>query len=459
VVAAIGTYFAFHGSLPWSSPVTYHALLTSSEGLATAAPVRFAGVDVGEVTAIGRGPGATADATFTLDSGAPRLYRDATVRLRPRLFLEGGFYLDLSPGTGFTAPRLPAGGTIPVSHTSVAVQADQSLQTSASRYRADDATILHELRIALATGGAADVRAIVRQLPSMLKSGAIAAQASIGTGPADLAGLIRNSAAITTTLDKNTAGLVQDVVDGAAVNSVLAQHAHDLQTTLDQADALFHELPPVLAKVDASIPPVDHYYRALLPALPALPGSLRRTSALLAQLQRVTAPSSLPRLLSVAAPAIKLIPTLQSRTLGLLPYVRQTSECTTRRTVPTLDTKLNDGPFSTGYPAYLDLIHGLTLLASNYQAYDGNGAWARSVGGIGDQSFSIGSLEGNSLSSFGPFVGSTAPGLGLLGVRPQWNGPTPPPFHPEALCTSQPPPSLAAAAGVAEHETSIGRRR
>ena len=50
------------------------------------------------------------------------------MEIRPRLFLEGNFFLDTDPGSP-SAPELEDGGTIPVTQTSTAVQLDEVLTT------------------------------------------------------------------------------------------------------------------------------------------------------------------------------------------------------------------------------------------------------------------------------------------------------------------------------------------
>ena len=67
-----------------------------------------------------------AEATFTIDDQGLPIHQDATITLRPRLFLEGNFFLDLQPGSP-SAPDLSSGQTIPVTQTATAVQIDQVL--------------------------------------------------------------------------------------------------------------------------------------------------------------------------------------------------------------------------------------------------------------------------------------------------------------------------------------------
>ena len=99
VVLAIGTYFVFAKQLPFTNHYTVDAVLHNSNLLVPGSPVRIGGVDVGKVTAVGRYRNTElAQITMQIDSG-PKPHRDdATLRIRPRLFLEGNFYVDLHDG-------------------------------------------------------------------------------------------------------------------------------------------------------------------------------------------------------------------------------------------------------------------------------------------------------------------------------------------------------------------------
>ena len=67
--------------------------------------MRIAGVDVGKVTEVehlvdanGKGQKA-AVVTMELNDDALPIRQDATMQLRPRLFLEGNLFVDLHPGS------------------------------------------------------------------------------------------------------------------------------------------------------------------------------------------------------------------------------------------------------------------------------------------------------------------------------------------------------------------------
>jgi ABC-type transporter Mla subunit MlaD len=112
-----------------------HATFRNATTLKPNSPVRIAGVNVGSVISV-EPKGHMAEATFTVtDEGLP-IHKDVEVALRPRLFLEGNFFLDVSPGSP-SAPDLSSGATIPVTQTHTAVQIDQILTALQSNTRQD----------------------------------------------------------------------------------------------------------------------------------------------------------------------------------------------------------------------------------------------------------------------------------------------------------------------------------
>ena len=52
------------------------------------------------------------------------IHKDATLKIRPRLFLEGNFFVDMTAGTP-GRPTIDDGDTIPVTQTAYPVQLDQ----------------------------------------------------------------------------------------------------------------------------------------------------------------------------------------------------------------------------------------------------------------------------------------------------------------------------------------------
>ena len=113
---AVAVYLAFGGPLPFSHTYTVDAVVQSANELHGGSPVRIAGVNVGKVTKVRPGPGTTAIVEMAIDDAGRPIHRDATLKIRPRLFLEGNFYVDLKAGSR-SAPELRDGGTIPLAQT------------------------------------------------------------------------------------------------------------------------------------------------------------------------------------------------------------------------------------------------------------------------------------------------------------------------------------------------------
>ena len=77
------------------------------------------------------------------DKGRP-VHDDASARIRPRIFLEGNFFVDLSPGSP-SAGELDEGATIPAARTTTPVQFDQVLSALKSDTRNDLRKVFQEV--------------------------------------------------------------------------------------------------------------------------------------------------------------------------------------------------------------------------------------------------------------------------------------------------------------------------
>ena len=103
LVIALACYLVFGGGLPFgASQFTLKAVFTSNTDLHIPSPVRIAGVDVGQVTSVQRIDGSpnAGLVVMKIDRDGLPIHSDATAQIRSRIFLEGNFYVDLSP-----APR------------------------------------------------------------------------------------------------------------------------------------------------------------------------------------------------------------------------------------------------------------------------------------------------------------------------------------------------------------------
>ncbi len=117
------------------------------------------------------------------DSGLP-LHKDATFAIRPRIFLEGNFFVDISPGTP-KAPVVGAGHTFPIQQGVEPVQLDQVLTGLQSNTRHNLQILLQQYGKAVKVGGPGFNRSIQYWLPAYEYS-AIVAHDFLGTQPHDL---------------------------------------------------------------------------------------------------------------------------------------------------------------------------------------------------------------------------------------------------------------------------------
>ena len=383
------------------------AVVTNANELRGRAPVRIAGVEVGRVDRIERGPGNTAHVRMRLRDSAAPLHRDATLKIRPRLFLEGNFFVDLRPGSP-SAPTLGDGGTIPLAQTATPVQLDQVLTALQSDSRDDLKTVVEELGAALGDGGG---RALGRTLDEL--------------GPAGVAGARTMSAL----RGLQTDDLSTVVREGGKVTAALAAEEAALSATLRTLAPTLEEALPAVREVRAAMPATRAFARDVRPLLRRAPRTLDLARPLLRELRGLIRPAELPALTRALRPPLRTLRALQPDLEALLTLVTPVTDCVRDRALPVLETPIEDGEHSSGQPPWQELLHAMVGLAGASQNFDGNGTAVRYMAGFGEQVFSTGQLP-----NVGRLQGLTqAP---VEGARPVPQAPKPA-FRPDAECRRQ----------------------
>ena len=280
-VFTVGPYLAFTKHIPFTSyGYELKATFTNSANIALKSPVRIAGVEVGKVIKTERDGDATT-VTFTVDDSGRPIHENAFATIRPRIFLEGNFFIDLDPGSP-GSPELESGGTIPISHTSTAVQIDEVLTALQSPVRADLGRLLESYGNALTheptaaedlnqlpqvhglTGGQALNKAFQyggeagkysSQVTQALTGteGARPRQARLRHRP-HLRRLRRHQEALQGLIDNF------DVFTGA-----LANQSENLQTTVHELAPTLQTAHTSLVSLDKSLPPLRTYAIELTP--------------------------------------------------------------------------------------------------------------------------------------------------------------------------------------------------
>ena len=273
IVIGVACYFVFGGSSPFSgTPYQLKAVFTSETQLHIPSPVRIAGVDVGEVTSVKHIGGSSSQAglvTMSINPNGLPIHSDATMKIRPRIFLEGNFYVDLQPGTP-SAPDLKSGSTVSVGRTAGPVQLDRVLSSLNSETRTNLETLLRGLGSSLnaqptaaedasqdpivrgLTGGQA-LNTSLKYSPDAFRASAIVNEALLGVSPHDLSGVVKGNAEVFKALAASGDQLSSFVTTFNATMAALSARQHELSQTISL-------LPPFLTSAQASDTALDRSF-------------------------------------------------------------------------------------------------------------------------------------------------------------------------------------------------------
>ena len=437
VVVAIGAYLAFTKSIPFRHHFTIHAAFRSANNVQPSSPVRIAGVNVGKVTGVhhigGGGQGAIVD--LTIDGAGLPLHTDATIAIRPRIFLEGNFFVDVHPGSP-SAPVLHDGDTVPIQQTSAPVQLDQVLATLDTSTRSDLKTLLHELSIALSgRGGAGFNRSIPFWAPAY-KGLALVSDGLQGTAPHDLSKLIASSGRVAASVDADPAALQQLVTAAdrtftplAAENAALAAAVAELPRTLRAGI-------PALDALEASFPSVRTLVTELRPAVRSLLPVLVAGIPFARQVRKLVSKSELRGLVGELRPTVAALTQLNLESVGLLGQVRAASSCQNTVILPWSQQTIQDDAFPAAGPVFQEFPKSLVGLGGDSRGGDANGIWFRVLAGLGNVAFP---------SSPGQLTLSNFPIAGSNPVKPAGK----PVLDETVPCETQQAPNLASAPGLA----------
>jgi len=430
VLAIAGTYLGFTKDIPLvNSPYEIKAAFRDTSGINNGSPVRIAGVDVGKVTNVEHtSPGASsATVTFSVtDKGRP-IYADAAVKIRPRIFLEGNFFVEVAPGTARSG-ELDDHATIPVDRTASPVQFDQVLAALKSDTRNDLRQVFAEVGAAQDAGGAKAFNASLPDQANAYRFTAIVAEALLGRRPGDLGDLVRDGGVTAQAL--NEPRRLRDLVaDFRTTAGAFADREAALTTAVGELPRTLRAATPALDALNASFPDVRTFARDARPGVRSLGPTVRATLPLVRQLRGLVQDrelGTLSRNLRSATPPLAQIANTGRSVLGEL---RALSSCASEVLVPFGDSKLVDEAFPTKGPVFQDLAKFLPGLAGESRSFDANGQYFKVLGTGGAETLNIGNGLFGTLAE--PLVGNNPPP-----IRNR------PPLRPGVPCETQEPPDL-----------------
>jgi phospholipid/cholesterol/gamma-HCH transport system substrate-binding protein len=393
------TYLAFAKEFPWSGEgYTVKATFENAATLRTTSPVRIAGVNVGEVTSVEQ-QGDAAEVTFTVNDDGRPIHTDAEVEIRPRLFLEGNFFLDLRPGSP-SAPEVPDGGELPVTQTSTAVQLDEVLTALQTPYRRGLQRALQGYGTALnyqptAAADATQDPAVAgetaaQSLSDALRHGgragrgtAIVSEALLGRDPHDLSGLIRSSGQTFAKLASSESALGDLITNFNVTAGALAAESENLSRSIDELAPTLDTAEVSLRHLSDALPPLRTLAIEARPGIQELPATIDAFGPWLDQtglLLRDRELGDIARWLKQAGPGLGKTAAASKR---LFPQLNRLGRCGTENLVPAADTVITADGFGTGQTNFEELFFGATQLAGAAQAFDGNGQYFRLQAGGG----------------------------------------------------------------------------
>lgn len=398
-------------------------------------PVRIAGVEVGTVTAVEAGPGNTALVTMEIDDDGLPIHADATARIRPRLFLEGNYFVEMTPGSP-SASELTEGGRLPVTQTSNSVRLEEVIDVLDTDTRTSLTKLAKGLSGGLAGGGAESLNASLDAWEGAFKGLATTMEDLRGSEIGDLSEFVASQALVSQALADRDEALADLIVEFRRTTGALASRRGNVSATIREAARTAATARPALAELSAALPSLRRFSIGVRPALREAPPTLDDALPFLEQVDKLVEPRALRGLVSALRPVLPGVLRLEPR-LGLLfDQVEPVASCVSDNVLPPITSVVPDGELSTGQPAWQELLRGGGGLAGSSASFDANGPYIRLYAGAGESSLTT------QLPGVGELVAPT--GLPVIGARPADPAGKYPPHRPDVECATQPVQELAA---------------
>ncbi len=441
VLFSYGAYTKFAN--PFASPYTIHAVFSNANGLQPGSFVRIAGVDVGTVTGVSTEPGChsatkdpaacqAADVTMTIDSNGLPIHDDATFAIRPRIFLEGNFFVDVSPGTP-EAPVASNGHTFPIQQGVEPVQLDNVLTSLQAGTRANLQTLLQQYGKAVDESGSSFNKSIQYWLPAYEYS-ALVAHDALGIQPNDLSNYIAAQGTVAGAIDAHPDNLKSLITDFNTTAGAFARENVALRNTIIQLPRTLSTAIPAFNALNAAFPPLRELAKTLIPGVKSTGPTIDASLPFITQLRLLVQPSELQGLTKDLRPTVPALANLTNETIPLMKNeVRPASSCVANVIYPWSQLTVPDSHFnaSNGFPphkVYVEAVDYLPGLAGESRNFDANGPYIRVLLNGGSLTYSLSpGLFGQSLEQLEGAQPAMPPG----GKRP--------PYEENVPCETQAP--------------------
>jgi virulence factor Mce-like protein len=452
VLVVGGTFFGFSRWNPFADPYELTAVFESANNLKPRSQVRVAGVNVGKVTNVETiADSGAARVTMEVTDSALPIHEDAELKIRPNLFLEGNFFVDVHPGSP-SSPELESGEVIPSQQTATPVQFGQILAALQSDTRRDLQVLLREYSSALDKGGAEALNRSIEYWEDAYKNTAIASEATLGQQPdRDIQRLIRGQAKTFRGLARNEQALQSLVTNFNTTAAAFAREDVALEQTIPALDEVLRVGTPALRSLNSALPSLRAFARDALPGTRSSGPTIDASLPFIRQARLLVQQSELRGLAADLRSAVPDLVQLQQGAVGFFEQTRLLSSCQNQVLLPFATEPIaaegdEENPDNMGEPFYKQSSRGLVGLSGESRTHDANTPMFRVQATGGPQSVHFGQVGGEDVFAQAPF-----PIEGVNPIKPERR----PSFRPDVPCETQEPPDLRSRPGPGEPSRQI----
>jgi phospholipid/cholesterol/gamma-HCH transport system substrate-binding protein len=428
VLVGLFTYFGFTKANPFANPYEFKAVFNDVNNLKPKSPVRIAGVEVGKVLKVEPvtdGKGAAEVTMEVEDKGLP-IKEDAELKIRPRIFLEGNFFVDLEPGSP-SAKELDDGGTIPVTQTAAPVQWGDLLTALQSDTRADLQTFLREYSKGLDKGGAEGFNEAIRYWEPAYRYSSLANDATLGQDPNhDLQRVLRGQQKTFAAIAKDERSLKDLVTNFNVTAGAFAREDQALAASIPALQNTLKVGHPALESLDSALPSLRAFARDALPGVRSSDETLAASLPFITQARLLMSERELRGTARVLRQTIPDVVAFNRTSVPFLRENRALSACTNNVLVPFMGLEIpnpesGNEAKNSDQPVRAQLQRGFPGLSGESRLSDGNNQFFH--------------------------AGATAPGDRVRPGPPPDGGSMPMTHRPDMPCENQELPNLHAPGG------------
>src|SRR5215208_3616235 len=428
VFVGLFAYFGFTKANPFANPYEFKAVFNDVNNLKPKSPVRIAGVEVGKVLKVepvtdGKG---AAEVTMEVDEAGLPIKKDAELKIRPRIFLEGNFFVDLEPGSA-SADNLDDGEVIPVTQTAAPVQFGDLLTALQRDTRTDLQAFLREYSKGLADGGAEGFNQAVEYWEPAYRYSSLSNDASLGQEPdRDVQRVLNGQQKTFAALVKDERSLKDLVTNFNVTAGALAREDVALAASIPALRDTLRIGQPALGSLNAALPHLRAFAHDALPGVRSSDETLEASIPFITQARLLMSEDELRGTARVLRQTIPDVIAFNRTSVPFLRESRALSACTNNVLVPFMGLEIpnpdrGNEAENSGQKVRDQLQRGMPGLSGESRLSDGNNQYFH--------------------------AGAVPPGDRVRPGPPPDGGSMPQPHRPDIPCETQKLPNLHAPGG------------